>query len=171
LTHIENLYEKSYEQALEMLTKGHSKDDILSFLTKAAEQAAGADTVSSILLLDGEGLLRNGASPRLPKDYLKAIDGLKPHPMVGTCASAAATGNMVITLDFYEDSKWAELKHLPSALGFKGAWSLPIKNESGKVLGTFGTYFSKKRMPSESEIDGIHILVKAAVTVLETGSN
>ena len=58
---------------------------------------AGADTDSSILVLDEQGLLRNGSSPRLPGDYLQAIDRLKPHPEIGTCAAAAATGELVIT--------------------------------------------------------------------------
>lgn len=150
-----------------MILNGTPSPVVLSFLTKQAENAAGTDTVSSILVLDNEGLLRNGASPRLPKDYLAAIDGLKPHPQVGTCAAAAATASMVVTEDFHHDSKWAELKHLPTALGFKGAWSYPIISSSGKVLGTFGTYFSKKRTPTDREIEGVQLLAKAAAMALE----
>jgi hypothetical protein len=37
------------------------------------------------LILDENGLLRNGASPNLPQDYLRAIDRLKPDANVGTC--------------------------------------------------------------------------------------
>jgi GAF domain-containing protein len=161
-----NLYEQAYTRALEMMETGYSRVEILSYLTTVAEKAAGPDTVSSILLLDKDGLLRNGASPQLPSDYLRAIDGLKPHPGVGTCASAAATGSMVITEDFYADSKWAELRHLPLALGFKGAWSMPIITADGKVLGTFGTYFSNKRLPSENEVGGVQRLAHAAAIIL-----
>lgn len=162
-----NSYETGFSQAMEMITQGYPKQEIFTFLVKVAENIAGADTVSSILILDQDGLLRNGASPRLPADYLEAIDKLKPDPQVGTCAAAAATGNMVITEDFYDDGKWAELRHLPLALGFKGAWSMPIKNSNGKVLGTFGTYFSRKRIPSNTEINGIQMLAKATAAVLE----
>ena len=160
-------YSGAFEQALDMISEARSKDEILKFLTRAAENIAGADTVSSILVLDNNGLLRNGSSPRLPQDYLQAIDKLRPHPEVGTCAAAAATGEVVITEDFYADSKWAELKHLPLSLGFKGAWSMPITSSTGKVLGTFGTYFSRKRLPSSDEIEGIRLLAKAAASVLE----
>jgi GAF domain-containing protein len=168
LTSTKSIYEGAYEQSLQMIADGRPKNEILSFLTKAAENVAGAETVSSILLLDPEGLLRNGASPRLPGDYLKAIDGLKPNAKVGTCAAAAATGCMVVTEDFYDDNKWAELRHLPLALGFKGAWSMPIINDEGKVVGTFGTYFNKKRKPTQAEIDGVQLLAKAAAQVLTT---
>ena len=40
-----------------------------------AKQANGA-VVASIMLLDGEGRLRNGAATNLPDEYLQAIDGL-----------------------------------------------------------------------------------------------
>ena len=150
---------------MKMLETGTSKEEILSYLTTAAEMAE-PETVASILLLDNDGLLRNGASPKLPADYLKAIDGLRPHPNVGTCASAAATGFAVLTPDFHAVDKWAELKHLPLALGFVGAWSMPIKTADNKVLGTFGTYFRNKRKPTPVEMKGIELLASAASRVL-----
>ena len=149
-----------------MLEDGTPAHRILTYLVNAAERISGGDSVSSILVLDKDGLLRNGASPKLPYDYLTAIDGLRPNPHVGTCASAAATGTIVITSDFRDDDKWAELRHLPLALGFICAWSLPIKNEDGKVLGTFGTYFRDKRKPTVAEIAAIDSFATVAAKVL-----
>src|SRR5262245_26911070 len=133
-----NFYTQTYERALSMHESGAGQSEILHYIASAAESVTGDGTATSILLLDKEGLLRNGASPKLPDDYLKAIDGLKPNPNVGTCAAAAATGCVVITPSFFEDSKWAELRHLPWSLGYVGAWSVPIKTSDEKVLGTFG---------------------------------
>ena len=163
---IMRIVDVAVQDATQMLEKGAPQNKILAGLVAAAERLAGGGAVSSILLLDNEGLLRNGASPHLPHDYLNAIDGLRPHPKVGTCAAAAATGNMVVTLDFMADDKWAELRHLPTALGFIGAWSMPIKNADGKVLGTFGTYFREKREPSSVEIAGIKQLADTAARVV-----
>ena len=162
----EDFYESSFRQAIQMMESGAHRQKVLNYLTEVAETAAGPGTVSSILVLDKHGLLRNGASPQLPADYLRAIDGLKPHANVGTCAAAAATGNVVITEDFYADSKWAELRHLPIALGFKGAWSSPILNQDNKVIGTFGTYYREKRSPSPEELQGTKLLASAAAMVL-----
>ena len=159
-------YEKSYREAMQMIESGEQDHKILSYLTRSAESAAGAGAVSSILVLDKYGLLRNGASPRLPADYLLAIDGLKPDAFVGTCAAAAATATVVITEDFCADDKWAELRHLPLALGFKGAWSMPIITPEKKVVGTFGTYFPEKRSPSSEEINGTRLLATAAAILL-----
>ncbi|ANE52313.1 GAF domain-containing protein [Flavisolibacter tropicus] len=158
--------QRAVQQANQMLEEGELQHKVLTCLINAAEEIAGADSVSSILVLDKGGLLRNGCSPRLPYDYLTAIDGLKPNPLLGTCASAAATGTMVITKDFKSDDKWAELRHLPLALGFVGAWSMPIKTAEGKVLGTFGTYFRQNREPSPEEISSVQLLADTAVKVL-----
>ena len=154
-------------RALEMLESGATQREILPMLVAAADQANGRDSVSSLLVLDREGLLRNGASPRLPQDYLDAIDGLKPDAQVGTCAAAAATGAAVLTPDFRADAKWAELRHLPLALGFQGAWSQPIKNARGEVLGTFGTYFREIREPRDEERRNVAALASAAGIVIE----
>ena len=163
---LSSIYSNAFSEAMQMIEKGYPRGEILSLLVSAAEQASGPDAVASILLLDEGGLLRNGASPQLPDDYLRAIDGIKPHPNVGTCAAAAATGQPVITSSFYADNKWAELRHLPTALGFVGAWSLPIKTNENEVLGTFGTYFRKQREPSVEEMKGVELLASAAAIVL-----
>ncbi len=160
------LIKETIQQALQMLDEGKSATLILNKLVLAGEKLVAEGEVCSILILDHEGLLRNGASPGLPADYLKAIDKLKPDAKVGTCAAAAATGEMVITPDFRADDKWSELKHLPLALGFKGAWSLPVKNADGLVLGTFGTYFKKSRTPSDEEIESFRLLCEAAASVM-----
>jgi GAF domain-containing protein len=150
-----------------MIREGFPPPEILSVLVTAAELVAGRGSVSSILVLDEHGLLRNGASPNLPADYLSAIDRLKPDAKVGTCAAAAATGCVVITPDFSADDKWAELRHLPLSLGFRGAWSMPIKAREGAVLGTFGTYFRERRQPTEEEVGSVELLASAAAEVLE----
>jgi len=163
---LSSIYKHAYNEALQMFEEKRGSEEILGFLVSAAETASGPDTVVSILLLDENGLLRNGSSPKLPADYLDAIDGIKPHPNVGTCAAAAATGKVVITPSFYADNKWAELRHLPTAIGFVGAWSMPIKTKDDKVLGTFGTYFRNQREPSTEEMRGVELLASAAAIVV-----
>jgi len=160
------LAQRAADRAREMLDTGASDQEILSMLVDTAEHVATTTAVCSILFLDRDGLLRNAASPKLPADYLAAIDRLKPNPSVGTCAAAAATGCLVVTPDFCADDKWAELRHLPMALGFVGAWSMPIKAANGKVLGTLGTYLRERRSPAPEELESIKVLAAAAGLVL-----
>ena len=162
------LVQDARERALALLHDGAPLRQVLAQLTTAVEQIGRGATVASILMLDREGLLRNGASPNLPGDYLAAIDRLKPDAKVGTCAAAAATGEIVETPSFFEDSRWAELRHLPMALGFAGAWSMPIKSH-GRVVGTFGTYFREQRRPTAAEREAVALL--AAVAALALAAN
>lgn len=156
------LVKMTAERARVMLEADAPREQVLRLLVNAAELVAGEDSVCSILMLDKDGLLRNASSPGLPADYLAAIDRLKPDAHVGTCAAAAALGSVVVTRDFLADDKWAELKHLPLALGFVGAWSMPIKAADGTVLGTLGTYFRKKRTPSAEEMESVELLAGVA---------
>jgi GAF domain-containing protein len=153
-------------RAEELIAQRAPLRDVLAHLATTAEEACQRSIVASILLLDRDGLLRNGASPNLPADYLDAIDRLKPHPDLGTCASAAATGQIVVTPDFLHDSRWAELKHLPLAIGFRAAWSMPIKDAQGRVLGTFGSYFRETRPPTAREQEVVGALVPLAAEAI-----
>lgn len=163
---LEEIVERAESHALQMHKDGEKQSEMLACLINAGEEIAGEGAVCSILLLDNRGLLRNGSSPKLPTDYLTAIDGLKPNPFLGTCASAAATGMLVITKDFKSDDKWAELRHLPLSLGFAGAWSMPIKTSEGQVLGTFGTYFKEQREPTNAEMAAVKHLADFAAQLL-----
>jgi GAF domain-containing protein len=164
------LVRASYDRALALLEGGAPLRDVLAQLTSAVEALGGGRTVSSILVLDREGLLRNGASPNLPADYLDAIDRLKPDARVGTCAAAAATGLIVDTPSFLDDERWSELRHLPLALGFLGAWSMPIKNGGGEVLGTFGTYFREHRLATPGERETVATLAGIAARAIEANA-
>lgn len=156
---------EAVQRARELLAQGVPAPALLAHLTTTVESLSPG-SVASILVLDGEGLLRNGASPSLPADYLHAIDRLRPDANVGTCAAAAATGEVVVTPDFQADTRWAELRHLPMALGYHSAWSMPIKAQDGRVLGTFGTYFRDRREPTPHERELVAQLAPLAAAAL-----
>ena len=158
--------QRAYDHALSMIQGGAARRDVLCYLATTAEEISLPGSAASILVLDESGLLRNGASPNIPADYLDAIDRLKPDPRLGTCAAAAATGEVVVTPDFRADEKWAELKHLPLSLGYVGAWSTPIKDDKGRVVGTFGVYHRQSREPSLQEREEMSVLAAAAAQAI-----
>jgi CHASE3 domain sensor protein len=157
----------SQKRSLEMVVSGTPLCDVLTYLARVVEEQSEGRAIASILLLGSDGLLRNGASPTLPADYLRAIDGLKPCAEVGTCCAAAATGEVVFTPNIETDSKWQSLKHLPLNLGFVAAWSQPITASDGRVLGTFGTYFRETREPTPFERQSVEMLARTAALAIE----
>lgn len=154
-------------RSLEMIVTGAPLSSILTYLAHVVEMQSDSRAIASILLLDAEGSLRNGASPSLPDDYIQAINGLRPCVNLGTCCSAAATGQVVITPDIETDSNWAALKHPPLQLGFRAAWSQPLLASNGQVLGTFGTYFRDRRGPTPFEKQAVEMLARTASLAIE----
>lgn len=154
------------KRALEMTALGEPIREILKRLAKAVEDAAQGDAVVGILSLDASGRLHTLSAPSLPEDYSRAIDGLQAAAHVGTCSAAAATRSVVVTPDIAADPKWHGLAELPLALGLVAAWSQPIIDREGAVLGTFGTYFRTRRAPSEAERASVEVLSEAAAVAI-----
>jgi PAS domain S-box-containing protein len=109
--------------------------------------------LGSVLLLDLDGVhLRHGAAPHLPAAYCEAIDGTAIGPAVGSCGTAAYTGESVIVDDIAADPRWNNYRALALGCGLQACWSVPIKSVDGKVLGTFAFYFDHPRKPSAGEL-------------------
>ncbi len=155
------------KQALEMVVGGSPLTEVLMYLAGIVEDQSAGSSIASILLLDEQGRLHNGASPSLPEDYLQAIEGIQADENVGTCSAAAATCQIIVSPDIANDPRWTDLKHLPLGLGFQAAWSLPVMAADRRVLGTFGTYFREKRGPTKFERETVEILAKTAALAIE----
>jgi signal transduction histidine kinase len=155
------------KQSLELVVSGAPLATVLSHLVETVEQESDGATVASIMLLDAQHRLRNGAAPSLPAHYLQAIDGLPADPSLGTCCAAAALGEVVVTPDFSTSPAWSGISHLPLAIGLRGAWSMPIKARDRSVLGTFGTYFREVREPTDDERAVVEVLARTAAIAIE----
>ncbi len=155
------------KQALEMVVGGSPRAAGLYYIAGIVEDQSAGSSIASILLLDEQGRLHNGASPSLPEDYVQAIEGIKADKSVGTCSAAAATRKTIISPDIAADPKWQDLKQLPLGLDLQAAWSLPIMAADKRVLGTFGTYFREKREPTKLERQTVEILARTAALAIE----
>ncbi len=154
--------------ALEMVEAGAPLHDILALLCHIVEAEAKSLVCASILLVDhAENRLRTGSGPGLPDRYNAAIDGIGIAPGVGTCSAAAATNRIVETHDIAADPGWDGIAHLPLGLGLVAAWSMPIVGRDGRVLGTFGTYFTERRAPTPHEVDLVAVLARTAAVAIE----
>jgi GAF domain-containing protein len=154
--------------ALDMIDRGAPLADTLTLLCHIVEAEAQSLVRASILLVDhASSSLRTGAAPGLPDRYNRAVDGIGIAPDVGTCAAAAALSRPVVTADIASDPGWNGLSHLPLGLGLQAAWSMPIIADDGVVLGTFGTYFTECRAPTQEECDLVAVLAHTAARAIQ----
>lgn len=142
-------------QILSQISEGAELKTILHNLVTQVEQLHPL-THCSILLLDEDGkTLRHGAAPTLPDAYNQAIDGVTIGIGVGSCGTAAYTGETVIVSDISTHPYWQPYQDLARLAGVKACWSQPVKNAQGKVLGTFAIYHDEIAQPSAELLEKI----------------
>jgi two-component system, cell cycle sensor histidine kinase and response regulator CckA len=143
---------------LEMIGSGAPLGDVLNVQCRILEEQF-PEMVCSVLLLQSDGeTLRHGAAPTLPESYRQAIDG-RTGPSIGSCASAAHRGELVIVSDISCDPFWSEHWELAQAHRLRACWSAPITSKRGKVLGAFAIYCREPRIPDPPEL---HLIERAA---------
>lgn len=132
--------EHSRNELLEMLSKGAALPELLKAAVLSVE-TYNPNMLCSILLLDKEGKhLFTAAAPSLPDAYNDAISGESIGMNVGSCGTAAFTGQRVIVEDIQTHPYWADYKVLAATAGLRSCWSEPVRSTSGKILGTFAIY-------------------------------
>ncbi len=112
---------------------------------------------ASVMLLSADGQrLHCGAAPRLPDAYQEAIEGLQIGPDVGSCGTAAYTGNTVVVEDIDSSPLWVNYLELAQTHGLRACWSIPLKDADGAVVATFAAYYDKPRAPQPEELAWAH---------------
>ncbi|MCI2962715.1 EAL domain-containing protein [Shewanella sp. N2AIL] len=156
-----------YSSILSMLLNGAPLHEILHALVLKIE-AQKIGTRGSILLLSGDGKrLLLGAAPHLPDSYNQAINGVEIGPNVGSCGTAAYFAKRVIVEDIATHPYWENYKELPLRAGLKSCWSEPIKDNQGKVLGTFAMYYDTIKSPTELDLELISEAARLASLAIE----
>lgn len=124
--------------------------------------------ICSILLLDEEGKrLLSTAAPSLPDFYVDAINGSEIGFGVGSCGTAAYTGESVIVEDIQSHPYWKDFKGLAQKSGLASCWSEPVKDEDGRVLGTFAIYQKNTASPTQQELYLIKKLAKIVAVAIK----
>ena len=154
-------------QTLELLASDASLTKVLDTLVRSVE-GINPEALCSILLLDASGRrLGHGAAPSLPDFFVSAVEGIEIGVGVGSCGTAAATGERVVVKDIQTHPYWTAYKTLASQAGLASCWSQPIRASSGQVLGTFALYHRKPQLPDADEVQLIEQSAHLASIAIE----
>ena len=140
------MHEVLQKRVLEGMVNELPLVNLMALVCREVERIA-PEVIASILAVDDQGRLHPLAAPRLPPDICAAIDGLAIGPLVGSCGTAAFTGESVVVTDISTDPRWADYKDLFQSSGVRACWSSPIFDHRGKVIGTFAFYFREPHGP------------------------
>ncbi|TAN75057.1 MAG: diguanylate cyclase [Gallionella sp.] len=152
---------------LEMITHNAGLPGILKMMVQLVElHHPGA--LCSIMLLDRDGLhLRHGAAPSLPDFYNRTVDGITIGEGVGCCGTAAYRGERAV-IENIQAHPWCEnYRKLARQADLQSCWSQPIKDNDGRVLGTFAIYRHHPATPQPGEIALIEEYAALIALVIE----
>ncbi len=145
-------YEHFRSSTMELLSSSEPLATLLEAIVLGVETLQPA-MLCSILLLDSEGRhLGKGVAPSLPDFYNAALDGIEIGLGVGSCGTAAFTGERVVVSDIATHPYWVPYKDLAASAGLGACWSQPIRGASGQVLGTFAIYHRAPHTPAQADI-------------------
>jgi diguanylate cyclase (GGDEF)-like protein len=142
----------SHNRLHDLIARDAPLRDVLSELVEGIEEYEPS-VMACVVLLDRESsTLHPGAGPSLPPHWLEAIDGVVIGPNVGSCGSAAWSGELTISEDLSTDPKWTPIRDFAAGCNLGHCWSMPIKGADGLVLGTFALYGPHPRAPQSEHI-------------------
>ncbi len=145
----------------------HTLHLLLTELVRGIEMQH-SEMLCSILLLNRETRqLHHGAAPSLPEFYNNAIDGLTIGDGVGSCGTAAFSGERVIVEDVLTHPYWTNFFELVKCANLRSCWSQPIKNSQNEVLGTFAIYHKNPTIPKQSELISIEQYANLVMLMIE----
>lgn len=121
----------------------------------------------SVLKLSPNKTIQHLCAPSLPKAYVDGINGLEIGPSVGSCGTAMYHGKTVIVTDIPNDPLWATHADFVSKFNLKACWSVPIRSQTGQVLGSFATYYHSCRKPDYFEMETISRAASVLGIILE----
>ncbi len=156
------------KKMLELIATGAPLDQVLETLALEAEAQSRDGMLCSVLLLDADGeRLLHGAAPSLPPAYNEAIHGVRIGPDVGSCGTAAFTGQPVFVTDIANDPRWRDFTELAAMHRLGACCSTPITSSRGDLLGTIAMYFRQPHDPGARDRRLIDVATQLAAFAIE----
>jgi len=122
---------------------------------------------SSIMIAGQSGLeLLMAAAPSLPASFIEGCQHVRVGRRGGTCGMAAGLGERVITPDVRSDPSWTPFLGWLTPYGIRAAWSTPLFDTEGTLLGTFALYHAEVNEPDDDAFEIVDRLGRLASITL-----
>jgi diguanylate cyclase (GGDEF)-like protein/PAS domain S-box-containing protein len=154
-------------EVFEKLMANAPLPEVLEAIVGMAETiCAGAMGSVSVLAESGVSFAYIVA-PRMPERLKAVLARSSIDIRNGSCAAAVYLCRQVLVPDIAKDPIWQQRRQVALDSSLRAAWSAPIKDASGKVLGALGIYRSELGLPSLAESAGIAHAAQLAGIAIE----
>ena len=145
--------ERFRNRTIELLASNEPLPALLNSIVRGLEHM-NPSMMCSFLHVDRDGRhLGKGTAPSLPDFFNAAMEGLEIGMGVGSCGTAAFTGERVIVDDIVTHPYWTRYKDLAARARLGACWSQPICGSNSQVLGILSVYHRTAHTPDRAEID------------------
>lgn len=158
---------RAEREILEMVARAEPLPSIGTRICRALEEQLPGRRASLLLLDQDAGTLNHCAAPSLPTPYLQAIDGVGIGHGVGSCGTAAFTGQPALSADVETDPNWDDYRDLARDAGVRSCWSVPILSSGEGVLGTFAVYGAEPRAADDAALETLQRAARIAAIAIE----
>jgi diguanylate cyclase (GGDEF)-like protein/PAS domain S-box-containing protein len=144
-------------------------------------ERAMLESCCAVNLLDRDKQALNfGVAPKLPREFLQAMDYAPIGIRYGSCSAAVYLSRLVTVADIETDALWEYRREVAREAGFRAAWSVPIVASDGQVVGTLAVYRRQPGIPFSrdhelmmrmAQIAGIAIERRAAEDALRNSES
>ncbi|WP_344808332.1 putative bifunctional diguanylate cyclase/phosphodiesterase [Allohahella marinimesophila] len=162
---------EAQQEVIEKIALGNDLSSCLDLICNRIEAIIDSPLVrSSIMILSGDKL-SHAAAPSLPATYCSAVDNLPIGPDMGSCGTAAYTGQQVIVSDIDHDPLWKDFREVALEHGLHACWSTPIRASDNTIIGSFGIYYLEPKQPEAFHLELIKRFSCLSSLAIETDSS
>lgn len=161
-SHIIDLYHRIFNS----LTNAPDPIENLNALCRLYEELV-PNSRASIMAFDPKALQLNVlAAPSIPNELKNALNGLHPGPFSGSCGNVIYSQKPVFVSNTLSDSRWRDMQEIVRDYDITACWSMPIKNLSDVIVGTFAISSFTTRGPDEFQIKILEIGANTAGLIM-----
>ncbi len=154
-------------EILGMVAKGSPLDETLLRIAAIAESES-TSWRCSVMLVNELGQLVTVGAPSMPLGFADRLGAVPIAEGSGTCGTAAARREVVMTEDVMVDASWLAFRELALAYGIRSVWSTPLlESATGVVLGTLAIYGRDVGSPTAEHIRFVESLCRVAEIAIE----
>jgi len=154
-------------RVFEMLARGATPDVALEELMRALEEYRPGRLFAVMSVSDDGRRLQTCAAPSLPERFHRALDGLPIGPTAAACSSAAWRRGRVVCPDLLAEPALVDHAAFAVSQGIRAAWSQPIFDAEGHVVGTLDAYSATPQAPSDDDLALVESCAHVAGIVLQ----
>ena len=143
------------QQGLQLFQSNTALHSTLNELVQLAVNAAKSEAGSLYLMDEERPVLKKSVTIGLPEDYVKGCGDV---PLGDQCCGRAAQHKKPwIVTDMLTDPLFVSAREASVKSGIRAAFSVPVIDAQGRVLGSLACHYRKPFSPNAYEIERNHL--------------